>query len=181
MVDIETLGSAPGSVILSVGAVWFGDEGIGSEFYRTIDIFDSLLRGLTIEPETVEWWQAQGDRARAVAQDRSAMRDLGEALYDFARFIDQRAPAESYIWAKGPDFDLVLLQAAYKAAGTRIPWKYRNARDVRTLLGLAPVEVATEAGGVKHHALDDARYQAAQVIAAYQKLGLTLAPQEPQR
>src|SRR5688572_9943106 len=99
MVDIETLGSAPGSVILSIGAVWFGDDGLGSEFYRTVDIFDSLLRGLTIDAATVAWWRDQGVRAQRVAQDRDAMRDLGEALYDLGRFLD-RKPAESNVWAK---------------------------------------------------------------------------------
>jgi hypothetical protein len=45
MIDIETLGTRPGSVILSIGACRFGADGIGEEFYRAIDVLDSLMAG----------------------------------------------------------------------------------------------------------------------------------------
>lgn len=172
MVDIETLGGGPGSVIVSIGAVEFGDRGLCREFYRVIDVLDSLLAGLRVDDATIEWWRMQTHEAKAALYAADARRCLADALTDFARFLDGDEPR---VWAKGPDFDLVLLQAAYKAAGQPIPWKYRNARDVRTILALKDAPVAEANGHAKHHALHDARYQAAQVMAVYRALGLEFA------
>lgn len=172
MVDIESLGIVPGSAILSVGAVYFGDEGLGAEFYRTVDLFDSLMHGLTIDVETVGWWRDQTPAARAVASDAGARRSLGDALHEFARFIDV-APGAHCLWAKGPDFDLVMLQAAYRAAGLKRPWSFRHARDVRTAVAMAR-GVAFGAREQKHHALEDAKYQAEQIRIVYKHLNLRL-------
>ena len=180
MVDIETLGTEPGSVVVSIGAVQFDDDGLGAEFYRVVDVLDSLLAGLRVDESTLEWWRKLPAAARGALYAVEARRELGEALEDFGRFIDSSSPAESNLWAKGPDFDLVLLQAAYKAAGKRIPWKYRNARDVRTVLGMSRAGLLVNAG-VHHHALADARHQAEQVRAVYRDLGLRLDGTAPAR
>jgi hypothetical protein len=175
MVDIETLGTRSGSVVVSIGAVQFSDAGFGASFYRSIDVFDSLMHGLVIDPETVEWWRKQSPETRgAVMAEPHRLRD---ALHAFARFID-RGPSWCDLWAKGPDFDLVLMEAAYEAAGMKKPWAYRNARDVRTLLALVPDIGQTQINPAKHNALRDAEYQADQVIRAYERLGLKLGEPE---
>lgn len=176
MVDIETLGALPGSVILSIGAVYFDDDGLGAEFYRTIDVFDSLLHGLTIDPATVSWWRGQTPQAQAATRAPAALRTLTTALDEFDTFLDGFSPAGSpCVWAKGPDFDLVLLQAAYTLLKRRLPWKYRDARDVRTAIDMAQ-GVAFAEQTAKHHALEDAKYQAEQLRIVYKHLGLTLCP-----
>ena len=66
MVDLETLGTAPGSVILSIGAVRFDvEKGLLDEFYVNIDVESSQRLGLTIDGDTVMWWLKQSDAARA--------------------------------------------------------------------------------------------------------------------
>ncbi len=170
MVDIETLGTKPGSVILSIGAVMFDDLGVlggPMPFYRNIDVFSSLMAGLVIDPATVEWWREQSDAARGALS--SEKHSLGSVLGEFYQWLRPAA----YVWAKGPDFDLVLLDAAYAAAGIGRPWSYRNTRDVRTILAIAGV--TQEPNGTKHHALDDACSQANAVVAAYKALGKTLS------
>lgn len=171
MVDIETLGTHPGAVILSIGAVRFDDGGVieGTDFYRCIDVFSSLMAGLTIDRQTVEWWREQAPEARGPLLN--AQHTLSDALSDFGRWLE----GEPRVWAKGPDFDLVLLQAAYNALGLQQPWAYRNARDVRTLLSLVPPE-SIGTTWIKHHALDDAKAQAEAVRGAYSRLGLRLTP-----
>lgn len=176
MVDIETLGGKPGSVVASIGAVYFGDDGLGHEFYRVVDVLDSLLAGLRVDDDTLAWWRGQSTEAKAALRAQDARRSLDEALQDFSRFMDQHSgPEWTRVWAKGPDFDLVLLQAAYEAAGQKIPWKYRNARDVRTVLGLVDISSVVIPHAGKHHALADARFQAQQVIAAHVALGVKFA------
>ena len=47
MIDLETMGNTPGCAIISIGAVEFSEEGLGAEFYCTIDLEDSVKCGLT--------------------------------------------------------------------------------------------------------------------------------------
>jgi hypothetical protein len=172
MVDIETLGTRPGSVILSIGACRFDESGIGvARFYRPIDVFDSLMNGLTVDTTTVGWWRMQSAEARgALAPGRPLVETLGA----FQAFLN--AVEGSYLWAKGPDFDCVLLDAAYQATGVKRPWRYNLTRDVRTILstaGLSPVN--RDPGEVEHNALGDAVYQAKSVILAAEKIDVVLS------
>lgn len=169
MVDIETLGSKPGSVILSIGACEFNSNGITSHFYTRIDVGSSILNGLTVDQDTVNWWKAQDGEAVHAALYQGDGDHLDYALNKFAKFVDK----DTYLWAKGPDFDCVLLGEAYKAAGIKVPWSFRNTRDVRTILDLSDLPAITY-NGHKHNALSDAVCQAKDVIAAAEKLGVKL-------
>lgn len=57
MFDIETLGTLPGSAILSIGAVRFdiGKKSISDEFYVNLDVTSSLSAGFTYEKSTINW------------------------------------------------------------------------------------------------------------------------------
>ena len=64
MIDIETLGTKAGCVVLSIGACEFSDKGVGKEFYGCISPESCTNWGLTIEPRTVLWWMNQSQDAR---------------------------------------------------------------------------------------------------------------------
>lgn len=68
MVDLETLGTKPGSVILSIGAVTFDLDGSGRDgrtFYQRVNIQSCLDAGMTVDGDTVEWWfHPDRDQAR---------------------------------------------------------------------------------------------------------------------
>ena len=64
MLDIETLGTGPNSVILSIGAVEFDETGVISKFYEAIDPESCTDWGLQIDARTVLWWMDQNDAAR---------------------------------------------------------------------------------------------------------------------
>lgn len=59
MLDLETLGTCPGSVILQIGAVRSNN---GLE--RTITIDSCLRAGLTVDGDTIGWWLRQSEAAR---------------------------------------------------------------------------------------------------------------------
>jgi hypothetical protein len=60
MVDIETLGTEPGCVVLSIGAVAFDKEmGFVEDFYEVINTVDSFSEGLTYDNDTLAWWKKQ--------------------------------------------------------------------------------------------------------------------------
>lgn len=166
MIDIETLGTAPGSVILSVGAVAFDAEtgALGEEFYAAIDPQSAVDIGLMIDVSTLKWWMAQSEDARTAAF--AGTDTLSKAIFDLHQFVTAVEPTR--VWAKPPSFDLVLLEAAYRACAISIPWHYRTPRDVRTLFDITGA-VQPDVG-TAHNALDDAKSQALGVIDAYRIL-----------
>ena len=163
MIDIETLGTAPGSVILSVGAVTFDAETgeFGEELYAPIEPQSAVDMGLTIDVSTLKWWMEQSEDARKEAF--SGDQPLSKVLFDLHQFV--QSVEASRVWAKPPSFDLVLLESAYRACAITIPWHYRTPRDCRTLFDMTG---ATQPGfGTAHNALDDAKSQALGVVDAY--------------
>lgn len=168
MIDIETLGTAPGSIILSIGAVMFDPlgDGLGAEFYANIDPVDAQARGPTIDASTVLWWFDQTEDARVHLKPMRL--PLDHVLGGLAAF--QRDHRTRRVWGHGATFDPVLLDAAYRACGLKTPWRPYDARDTRTLYELAGVK-PDRAAGLHHDALDDAKAQALAVQAAMRALG----------
>jgi hypothetical protein len=168
MLDLETLGTTPGSVVLSIGAVAFDkDEGLGATFYRTISVASSMKAGLTIDASTLLWWSKQDRAAYQEALDKNAEK-LEDVLHDFGQWllhIGEGEYREHKLWGNGADFDLTLLLACYRAVDSTFepPWKFWNHRCYRTLKALYP-EVPAEKRN-NHNALDDARNQAEHAVA----------------
>lgn len=170
MIDIETLGTTPGSVILSIGAVMFGAEGLGAEFYSRTDAQSCVHAGLKIDPSTIGWWMQQDAATRADLFAPGAPH-LNTALLQLSSWCKGQGVVQ--VWCHGATFDVPLLEAAYRAAGLEslIPWKFYNARCTRTLYELAGVS-PDRTQGEHHNALNDAKVQALVAIKAHQKLGV---------
>ena len=168
MVDLETMGTAPGSAIVSIGAVAFDPQAgtLGEEFYRVISLSSCQRAGLSMDPATVVWWTQQSDAARSQLNNADA-EELPSALAWFATWF--RRQSGQFIWGHGANFDEPLLSWAFRAAHVVPPWKYWDARCTRTLFDITG-ERPDRAKGVHHNALDDAKAQAEAVIRAYGKL-----------
>lgn len=166
MIDLETLGTRAGCVILSIGAAWFDEKDIIHRHHVIISTASCLDAGLRTEDGTIKWWDGQTEEARrtvVVAASPDAT-PLGRALYKLAdrMFTD---PKGILVWGNGADFDLPILSAAYVACGFGgPPWKPYNGRCYRTLKNLRPDIVAPKREGVAHNALDDAVFQANHAI-----------------
>jgi len=167
MVDIESLGTDYGSVILSIGAVAFEpyDEDIKeSKFHVNIDLADSLPKGFTIDGETFYWWWNRDAKARAaivIPEPKPVLRSLLDLL-DWYHFSQCEAA-----WSHR--FDMELLGAYHKKLAIDTPWGYRGERDIRTLLGLAGrfgYKKDQTRDKEKHHPLWDALRQAKEIQTA---------------
>ena len=163
MVDIETLGTQPGCVILSIGAVEFNDKGLGKEFYVQISPESCTDWGLKIEPRTVMWWLEQNEAARKTLTDgkRNPLEAALTALNAAFKWKDQP------VWCNGANFDFPILEAAYAALGWQAPWAYWSTNDYRTLKNIVPRDVYNASKGeaqIKHNALADAMAQAETAI-----------------
>lgn len=168
MVDLETLGITPGSVILSIGAVAFdlATKQLGKEFYVVIDTPSCLDYGLTTDNSTLQWWQNQSDDARKVLDQAKSIefsKPLYEALLEFDKFLTGFDINSVQIWGNGSDFDNAMLTCAYAAIDRNIPWKFWNNRCFRTVRSLFP-EKHLDRIGTFHNALDDAKTQANHLI-----------------
>lgn len=162
MLDLETLGNGPNSVIIAIGAVKFDATGLGSEFYQVVDPESCVKAGLQMDTSTVMWWMKQSDEARAAFDRPSA--PLIAALADFAHWC-----GDSVVWGNGASFDNTILSNAYRKTGIEQPWKFWNDRCYRTVKNLYP-DVKLERVGTYHNALDDAKSQAVHLI----KMGVKL-------
>ncbi len=75
MIDLETLGTRPDGVILSVGGVKFDPNGskIIDEFYYKLDVDEQTERGRSIDESTIEWWGTQDPAVFSVSACTPAM------------------------------------------------------------------------------------------------------------
>lgn len=163
MGDLETLGTKPGCVILSIAAVPFNMPYDLEPFYRKISVKSSTDAGLIIDPATVAWWAKQDSAVYNEAT--SGTEDIGIVLQDFAAYIASM-PTAPKIWGNGSDFDNPILAAAFIAVGIPVPWSFRDNRCFRTLkseFDFIPYTAPVTA----HNALEDAKAQAAHMQKIY--------------
>jgi DNA polymerase III epsilon subunit-like protein len=164
MLDIETMGTRPGAMIAAIGACTFG-EARCIEQHRldlTVSLAGQEARGLHADADTVLWWMAQSEEARAALTRQASALPLPEALAVLQHFLGMvAADRQLCLWCNGANFDAPLLEAAYRACGRPVPWRYSAVRDLRTLLELAGVDPKAYRPAVAHRALDDALAQAA--------------------
>lgn len=159
-IDIETLGTCPGSVITQLAGVAFNALGVGPEFHVYIDPESCVKEGMTIDTSTVLWWMKQSDEARAAFQHKGT--DIHQALGMFNDFISKLFGSDVRVWGYGAAFDNVHLAEAYRRCGMVLPWSYKNDRCLRTLAAIYPCLKRPELPGfIAHNALWDARSQAA--------------------
>ncbi len=174
MIDLETLSTDAGGMILSIGAVKFDPRDTRaniSTFHVGIDIQSSQDAGMSISAGTLMWWF---DPARdAARKEWLALRriPLALALSEFSLWFGQGSLPT---WGNGVRMDNAMLEAAYKAKGTVCPWEFYDERCYRTLKNMA-TDIKLARSGTHHNGLDDALTQARHlqaIVAAHPTLTL---------
>jgi hypothetical protein len=164
MIDLETLGTSPGSVVLAIAAATTSfDRDEQRMFAKRISVVSSLRAGLTVDQSTIGWWSTQPQAVWDAATDSSSPLEL--VLLSFAEFLgelrkgpdDQASGNKLRLWGDASSFDLVLLACAYRAVRLPVPWEYWDEFDYRTLRTLLDSEKPRSK--VHHDALQDARAQ----------------------
>jgi len=166
MLDLETLGTEPGCIILSIGAVDFdplsgkvGENG----YYAVIDMDEQLDKGLTSDPGTLAWWKKQNPEARAVFDEEGI--PIKDAVKGFRKYWDDCGAR--YVWAHGSVFDVPI----WCALDLKPRWKFWDIRDTRTIFDLTGGK-PERGDGTFHNALDDSIAQAKGIVTAYRAIGL---------
>ena len=153
MIDLETIGVAPGATILTIAAQSFDPFGIGyypQHYYARIDLDSQENR--TVDESTLNWWATQPAAAKDEAFGEEGRIPLAQALEELGVLIWQ----SKHFWALGPTFDATILENAYKSHKINMPWKYYSVRDSRTVYSLCP---SLNKYPASHHALEDCRRQ----------------------
>lgn len=170
-IDLETLGTNPDCMIVSIGACEFDLETgeIGRSLYIPVDLDGQEDRSFS--PSTLKWWMAQSTIAREVFNEEEA-RPLNVALYLLEQWSQNWDKKQ--VWGNGATFDISILENAYQF---QQPWKFWNVRDMRTLVDVATTtsgfnKKLVDRMGVHHNALDDAIFQARVMCKAYEHIQL---------
>ncbi len=169
MIDLETLGATADAVILSIGAVKFnleGEEIDDSGFYGSVSIESNLGKNRRIDENTLLWWLKQPAAAQQVFHEEKL--PLWQTLIDLSDWLGDN---DWIVWAKGPSFDVAILEHAFRSFGLATPWAFWDVRCVRTYMGLPGAKgIQAPDEGVEHNALNDAYKQAKTVQMIHKKL-----------
>lgn len=182
MIDVETLGLEPRSVVREIGAVAFSAkadtfEPVGISIM--LDPQEQIDFGRTVRWETIQFWLHQPPLARKMFAgdplgERGDSLNAGlTKLFDFweENFVvkgDETLDTCERVWAHGPQFDLVMVESLIHDVAGRPPWKYRSARDTRTLADMV-ADVDKPEPEIEHSGLHDALAQAEWVWKMYQR------------
>lgn len=125
-----------------------------------------LDAGRTVSASTLAYWlrapddarlklieSMDGDNAVLTAFVRSFIRKISQVI--------QACPGNTEIWARGPVFDVSIIDSLIAMCGEVPPWHYGSIRDVRTAMSMAGIDVKDIPSDdiVKHIALEDCRFQ----------------------
>lgn len=174
MLDIETLGNVSKSVIVSIAAVPFNMDGeTGEPFYVDVNIQSCLNAGLIVNGSTIKWWLSKEEGARKKIYEAKNDLNLSHALHLLRLKFEKDWVNDIQVWGNGTRFDCGILEDAYVAINTKIPWNFRKERDVRTLVAFdEDVKKNTQFDGVPHDPVHDCLHQIKYVTEIYNKLKL---------
>lgn len=159
-IDIETLHTRRGGIVLSIGAAEEINGVITRNFYSPLNMTQSQAMGLSIDEDTLKWWlQTNSDLFRDTVLGGLTV-DNGYVMANFAEWINP----DTYVWGNSHSFDCTLLQPYWEYFGMQEPWKYYNERCFRTIKNEWKEVEAPEFMGVKHNALHDAMHEATWLI-----------------
>lgn len=171
MIDIETLGTRPDAVILSIGAVYFNPQceelGMHEACHMFPPVPEQEVEGRKVDGSTAAWWMRQSFEARQALLDgqRANTDTLDQMRMTLATIVEDA----DTLWANGPDFDLVILRD-FMGPGYKWPfWKHSCVRTFKTRFDWA-LAGANISRGNAHDAIADCLYQARQVRTIYRAL-----------
>lgn len=185
-VDCETLAIAFDAPVIAIGARAFDRTTgkLGAKFYIEIELASAIKSG-RVNGGTIAWWITKSPRAKTLFDEEreKTKSSLATALVEFSHWCigqgkdTNQQSGQLFAWGNGASQDITWLEHAYTVGGhgLAIPWIFRNARDLRTI-----VDAATDISGfndnsvnfvgTEHNAVDDATHQAKLISAAYKAL-----------
>lgn len=161
VIDIETGDITETAHIYSIAVVTVDLDLDGDDLFLSYQecAIDKKQPGRTKSEKTSLWWANQSKEAIQAGFDAEFQYDIKNVL----TMLSQKFEREPYpIWGNGADFDNRILAHAF--AQYDLDWPYQLNRCLRTFKNVIkqvkPSLVFPEFEGVRHIALNDARYEA---------------------
>ena len=174
--DIETLSTRANAVVLSMGICIFDLEKTqtfddivegGIEIFFDRDC--QIEVGRHVDVSTQQWWARQGEEAQRVLdvkkEDCIHPREFYSVFTSFCENNDVQVAflqGQARWFARGPTFDMSIMDDMFRDFNVTSPWKYWLVRDIRTwleALGLPTnLQLKRPDNMVHHNALHDAAY-----------------------
>lgn len=167
MIDLETLGVGDLPAIGVIAAIKFSrhwkniDFNSVDKFYCRVDWENS---GHRIEPETKAWWTQQSNNDEIFENKNRVPIEI--ALRRFQRWVNGMI----WVWSNGSIFDIRILEQYFKHYNLRVPWKFWNIRDTRTIYDIGRIKLKEIPNPRPHHALYDCMCQIIGVLSAMRKI-----------
>jgi len=139
LIDYETLGQSPDTVILSLGAIVFDmddppsyQEVLDQGFYETFSVDEQVKDGRVIDKSTVDWWGQQGKEAAHVLKPSDDDISYKEMIPRLKEYIGDVRGVKTF--ARSASFDFSITNDIVRRLGQQLPWQWWNERDTRTLI-----------------------------------------------
>lgn len=174
VIDLETLGTAADAAILAIGAagINIGNQ-LDGRFYTPVGFTSNMLADRTVDTYTVDWWFRQPEEPKKYL-DLVSGPYLVKALEDLNTFVrlcsfnlfkldEKRHPN---IWGNGSEFDLTILNNAFRRLKRKAEWQYWQQQSLRTVtwfnyeFGLGVRQFRNDDPRNAHYALADAEREA---------------------
>lgn len=168
LIDTETLGVSPTSIITEIAAIAFtmGDDGtptVTDHIDLRPDFWEQLADGRTFDASTISFHRTNQTLPETNTPDAIPCIQVIAQLDDFIR---QHQPR--HVWIQGTDFDRPLIENFCGDHNQPLPWKYSISRDARTAYALAfPGQRHPKR---PHKALEDCQATLADLTSALTKL-----------
>lgn len=174
MLDIETLSSKPNGIILSVAAVPFYFEVESpslAPFQMNCSIDEQYAKGRHIDTPTLQWWMHQPrfkERYKDQHHPTYVLHGLVYAIENWKKGFNAKSK-DVRLWAKSPSYDLVMLKSLADDFYVKLPWKFYQERDVRTLYELGDID-NNSLPDAPHNPIEDCNLQIKYCIKAYNNI-----------
>lgn len=162
MLDMETLGNKPDTVVMSLAGVILTRDAIVSAKEWTLNTQQQLNGGRKIDMDTVCWWLKQEQNAQnIIRKSASEGQDMRSAMTEFTSWVKNIGNKRKIlVWSCGATFDISIAENILNSMKLEVPWEYTNQRCYRTVKAMHKVEQGLEFKGQKHVAIDDCMHQA---------------------
>lgn len=173
MIDFETL-SLKSPIVLEIGVVVFDTLGIKEEILIKVCPKSCQDVGLNLDINTVSWWLNENKELlseKVNARDALSIEEAIALLFKTYREwcctkVVGNGSLADILWVH-QIVDKLKENTSFKE---EIPWSFRDEMCFRTLKALLP-PVNVEFEGIRHDALDDARWQSLYMIEVLKNIG----------
>jgi len=172
MIDLETLGTQPDCVILTLGGIKFNPynkEEPAKGLYLRLNVDEQTSMNRSVDDGTLEWWGKQPKEIQDEALGEEGRTSVSDSLSQLNKWLigcDE-------IWCQGPAFDMVILENLYRQMKQPLPWNFWQVRDSRTLFSMMPQDPRKAIRTDAHNALADCYYQAKCVQQSFEHFKVT--------